>query len=361
MKPAVASYACVAVIALGLSGVAAAEERPLVCFGNEPSWSVDLADATVARLSFPGEEALPFKGKAVRHGFLHETLWRGSRSGSGDLVVWLQDSTCTDNMSGTKLPVTARVSTPDGRFLSGCCRVAGADAAGATSAPLDGTVWRLEELPGVTAAELAGVTRPVTLRFESGQMSGFSGCNRFSGGYELKADQLVVGPLATTQMACPGPGSSVERAFHAALQGSMAFALQGDDLKVTSASGTTLRFKKEPPPQLAGVDWKVTSFNNDRHAVVGVIGDSKLTMTFKDGKVAGSAGCNNFHGAYSTDGNRVSIGPLATTRRACEESLMTQEKQFLAALTSAVTWSIEGNVLDMHRADGERAIWAVSK
>jgi heat shock protein HslJ len=40
---------------------------------------------------------------------------------------------------------------------------------------------------------------------------------------------------------------------------------------------------------------------------------------------------------------------------------MTQEKQFLAALTSAVTWSIEGNVLDMHRADGERAIWAVSK
>jgi heat shock protein HslJ len=37
---------------------------------------------------------------------------------------------------------------------------------------------------------------------------------------------------------------------------------------------------------------------------------------------------------------------------------MVQEREFLAALESAVKWSIEGNVLDMHRADNERAIWA---
>jgi heat shock protein HslJ len=38
---------------------------------------------------------------------------------------------------------------------------------------------------------------------------------------------------------------------------------------------------------------------------------------------------------------------------------MAQEAAFLAALASAVTWRIDGNVLDMHRADFERAIWAV--
>jgi hypothetical protein len=38
---------------------------------------------------------------------------------------------------------------------------------------------------------------------------------------------------------------------------------------------------------------------------------------------------------------------------------MTEERVFLAALASAVKGSIDGNVLDMHRADGERAIWAV--
>jgi heat shock protein HslJ len=137
--------------------------------------------------------------------------------------------------------------------------------------------------------------------------------------------------------------------------------VEGDDLTATTTSGDTLRFRREPPPQLAGVDWKVTSFNNGRHAVVGALGESHLTLSFRDGKVSGSAGCNDFHGTYSTAGSQLRLGPLATTRRACEESLMTQEREFLAALASAVTWSIEGNVLDMHRPDGERAIWAVAE
>ena len=162
-------------------------------------------------------------------------------------------------------------------------------------------------------------------------------------------------------MACPEPGSSIETAFHKALSGTLRYAVDGDHLSATTASGDTLHFRREPPPQLAGVDWKVTSFNNGRQAVVGVLGESKLTLSFEDGKVTGSAGCNSFHGTYATEGSRLQLGPLATTRRACEEPLMTQEREFLTALASAVTWSIDGNVLDMHRADGERAIWAVSE
>jgi len=219
----------------------------------------------------------------------------------------------------------------------------------------------LKELPGPQSAALPRLSRPVTVRFESGRLAGFSGCNSFSGGYQLDGDRLTIGPVASTQMACPEPGSSVETAFHEALSGTLRYLIDGDDLTFTAASGDTLRFRQEPPPQLSGVNWKVTSFNNNRHAVVGVIGASSLTMSFKDGQVSGSAGCNTFHGTYATEGNQMALGPLATTRRACEEPLMTQEREFLAALASAVTWSIDGNVLDMHRADGERAIWAVSE
>ena len=60
-------------------------------------------------------------------------------------------------------------------------------------------------------------------------------------------------------------------------------------------------------------------------------------------------------------GDSIRFGPAATTRRACDEPLMTQEREFLAALASAVSWRIDGNVLDLHRADAERAIWAVSR
>jgi heat shock protein HslJ len=342
-----------------LPGVVVAAEQPLICFGNEPSWGVDLTEPGVARWSTPDGEATVYRGTATRHAFLPETLWRGSPAAGRDLVVWLQDSTCTDNMSGNKLPVTARVSTPDGRFLSGCCRV---PAAGGTStARLEGATWQLQEMPGPQSAALGRLTRPITVRFESGRLSGFAGCNNFSGGYTLAGDQLKIGPVASTQMACPEPGSSIENAFHAALSGTWRYVVDGDDLSATTASGGTLRFRREPPPQLAGVNWKVTSFNNNRHAVVGVLGDSIITMSFKDGQVAGNAGCNNFHGTYAAEGNKVQLGPLMATRRACEEPLMTQEQEFLAALASAVTWSIDGNVLDMHRADGERAIWAVSE
>jgi heat shock protein HslJ len=346
---------------VGLSGAVAAAEQPLICFGNEPSWSVDLSEPGVARVASPGEEPVAYRGTATRHAFLPETLWRGSPAAGRDLVVWLQDATCTDNMSGTKLPVTARVSLPDGRFLSGCCRVPVQAAAGSPPARLEGSAWRLQELPGAQSAALAQLSRPVTVRFESGRLAGFAGCNNFSGGYTLDGDQLKIGPVASTQMACPEPGASIETAFHAALSGTVRYVIDGDDLTVTAASGDTLRFRQEPPPQLSGVNWKVTSFNNNRHAVVGVIGASSITMSFKDGQVSGSAGCNNFHGKYSTEGSKVQLGPLATTRRACEEPLMTQEREFLAALASAVTWSIDGNVLDMHRADGERAIWAVAE
>jgi heat shock protein HslJ len=357
MKAAVACFLGVA----GFSGVVAAEDQPLICFGNEPSWSVDLTEPGVARFATPDQEAVAYRGNATRHAFLPESLWRGSPAAGRDLVVWLQDSTCTDNMSGTKHPVTARVSTPDGRFLSGCCRVPAQATGGSEMASLENGAWRLKELPGAQSAALATLKRPVTMRLESGRLTGFAGCNNFSGGYALDGDQLKIGPVASTQMACPEPGSSIETAFHKALSGTLRFALDGDHLTATTASGDTLRFQREPPPQLAGVTWKVTSFNNNRHAVVGVLGESSLTLSFKDGQVAGSAGCNQFHGKYSTEGNKLQLGPLATTRRACEEPLMTQEREFLAALASAVTWSIEGNVLDMHRADGERAIWAIAE
>jgi len=52
----------------------------------------------------------------------------------------------------------------------------------------------------------------------------------------------------------------------------------------------------------------------------------------------------------------VTIGPWPPTRMACAEPLMTQEREFLAALASATRWAIEGDTLDMHRADGQRAV-----
>jgi heat shock protein HslJ len=340
--------------ALGLPALAAANDRPLMCFGNEPSWSVDMTEPGAARFATPDGESVLYHGSATRLDVLGEALWRGPSADGRDLVVWVRDAECNDNMSDTRHPVTVRVSLPDGRFLAGCCRLAGA---GAAASSLEGSAWRLTQIAGTEPAGLATLTRAVTVQFEAGQVRGFSGCNTFSGGYEVEGDRLKLGQLASTMMACPEPGSSVEHAFQQAFAGTLEFGVDGGWLRV----GDSLRFERETPPQLDGSAWKVTSYNNNRQAVVGVIGDSDVTMSFGNGEVTGSAGCNRFHATYATEGNRIRLGPAATTRRACDEPLMTQEREFLAALASAVIWRIDGNVLDLHRADSERAIWAVSQ
>ncbi|WP_321791936.1 META domain-containing protein [Caballeronia sp. J97] len=64
--------------------------------------------------------------------------------------------------------------------------------------------------------------QPLTLDFSTAngrrQASGFSGCNRFAGAYELKNGKLTFGPLAGTRMACvSGAGAALERPYLDAL------------------------------------------------------------------------------------------------------------------------------------------------
>jgi heat shock protein HslJ len=152
---------------------------------------------------------------------------------------------------------------------------------------------------------------------------------------------------------------AIEKTFRSALTGALRKAISGDRLTLTSASGDALAFQVEPAPTLEGVDWGVTGFNNGRQAVVSPVLGTKLTMTFSGGMVQGSSGCNTFRAPYTSQGNRLSIGPVTSTRKTCPaEDVMKQEREFLAALESAKVWAMDGGMLDVHRADGERVLTA---
>jgi len=52
----------------------------------------------------------------------------------------------------------------------------------------------------------------------------------------------------------------------------------------------------------------VISYNNGKQAVTSVLVGSDLTADFgSDGKLAGSAGCNNYSGGYEIDGDKITI------------------------------------------------------
>ncbi len=180
----------------------------------------------------------------------------------------------------------------------------------------------------------------MTARFEAGRVTGFAGCNTFTGPYTLKGNRLTVGVLAGTMMACPEPAMSLERAFHAALTGTLSYAIAGDRLSLTAASGAVLAFEKEAAVTPEGGPWEVTGFNNGRQAVVSPMVGTVLTVAFENGVVSGQSGCNTFRATYSTTGDRITIGPAASTRMMCGADVMTQEQQFLKALESATTWIV---------------------
>lgn len=197
---------------------AAAADPPLMCFGNEPSWSLALETQATARLMLPDESPAEYRGAGTGSEALRERVWRGTLRGAagGDLVAFLREAECSDGMSDLKHPVVVRVSLPDGRFLAGCCRItsleaAAPPAAGVAPSPafatLEGPVWRLIRLRGQDETALAGLPSGVTVRFEAGRLQGFGGCNQLVGSYTVDHDRLTFGPMAGTMMACPQPGN----------------------------------------------------------------------------------------------------------------------------------------------------------
>jgi heat shock protein HslJ len=365
---------CYLAIGILLASVlpAMAADPPLMCFGNEPSWGLALDTPGTARLILPDAPPAEYQGTETRIAPLPERAWRGApRGGRGaDLVAFLRDAECSDGMSDGKHPVVARVSLPDGRFLAGCCRLVATGtpappavgaAVSTTPTTLEGPVWRLIRLRGQDEQALAGLPTGITVRFEAGQLQGFDGCNQLVGAYTIAGDRLILGQLAGTMMACAPPVMAIETAFRDAFTGALRFGIAEGRLTLGAASDTdpTLVFAAAPPPRLEGVTWEVTGFNNGRQAVVSPLTGTALTVSFQDGAVAGHAGCNSFRATYTREGTRLAVGPAAMTRMHCaEEGVMDQERQFLAALASATTWAIDRDMLDLHRADGERVLLA---
>ena len=99
---------------------------------------------------------------------------------------------------------------------------------------------------------------------------------------------------------------------------------------------------------LPGSAWQVITF-----AGQAPLADHPITFEFdNEGNIAGDASCNRFGGTCTIEGNAMKVGPLRSTRRACEPDVMQQEHKFLALLGSVTNWSLEGEELVLTAQDG---------
>jgi heat shock protein HslJ len=107
---------------------------------------------------------------------------------------------------------------------------------------LAGTSW---QATGINNGKEAVVgmdgTEQVTLAFGAdGTVSGSGGCNTYSGPFTTTGtDQLTIGTLASTMMACEEPAMETEQMFFAALGNVATYQIEGTTLTLRDADGAT--------------------------------------------------------------------------------------------------------------------------
>jgi len=227
------------------------------------------------------------------------------------------------------------------------------------TASLEGTNWVLDSYlnsEGVLAGLLPDTQ--ISAKFQDGQVSGNAGCNSYFGSYELGDGSLEIGMLGMTEMYCfPEEVMDQEGQYLADLGRAASYKLEGDRLEIADAEGNTmLTYSTLKPLPLVDTQWQLTSYNNGKGGVVSVLVGTEITALFsQDGHMSGSAGCNNYNAAYEVEGDRITIGPAASTMMMCPgpEGLMEQEQTYLAALESVASYRIEGDNLELRDASGQ--------
>ena len=79
---------------------------------------------------------------------------------------------------------------------------------------------------------------PPTITFDGTRVSGFGGCNRYTGQVAEKTPgTIAVGPLAATKMACPSPAMEVEDRYIATLGTVSHYTFVAGRLLLSGATG----------------------------------------------------------------------------------------------------------------------------
>jgi len=100
---------------------------------------------------------------------------------------------------------------------------------------LAGSEWR----PSWIGTSAASPKASLFVHFKSaGKLTGHGGCNRFFGQYKISGNEISIGPIGSTRMACAESVMALEMAFFSALEGAKSFRRDKTKLVLFKASGT---------------------------------------------------------------------------------------------------------------------------
>ena len=129
-------------------------------------------------------------------------------------------------------------------------------------------------------------------------------------------------------------------------------ACQGDSsMNVTAAEGTPVALA-----QLAPSSWIAVELGGQPTLATDG-GRRRPSLVFQsETSVIGSSGCNDFKAPASGESQSVRFGPFASTRKACSEPIMEQERRYLTALGEGGRLERGMNLLFLIGNDGQPSV-----
>jgi heat shock protein HslJ len=104
---------------------------------------------------------------------------------------------------------------------------------------------------------------------------------------------------------------------------------------------------------LETTSWQLTGYVGPEGNLVPVPGAVSATATFDAGRVSGNGGCNDYSASYTIDGDKLTIGQVAATMKACGPAESALETAYFAALGKVATYAIQGQSLELKTSEGK--------
>ena len=158
------------------------------------------------------------------------------------------------------------------------------------------------------------------LDFNTQTFSGKSGCNQFNMRFDLNKNTISFHPGMSTMMACDPEIMKLEDEFLQTLgENPFKISYTENQLKLVNKNSKkkSLEFKIMNESDILTFinqkNWKLIMLDN----VAKDYDKASIRFDLEENKVNGNSGCNNFFGSFSTNGDKISMPALATTRMAC--------------------------------------------
>ncbi|NOQ92367.1 MAG: META domain-containing protein, partial [Flavobacteriaceae bacterium] len=169
--------------------------------GNEPFWSLDMDFEKV--IYFKNLDGIEFNVPAVKPDMAMDTYVTRYRSvtESGEIIIQLNQTECTDSMSGQKFDYSVSIDLKTGEetdftTYKGCGNYI-------PDYRLH-DIWAIVEVDGIkiNPTDFKKNAPRIEINLTKKNVFGTDGCNTFRGSIKVEKNSIYFGNLASTMMAC---------------------------------------------------------------------------------------------------------------------------------------------------------------